>query len=973
MMKKKLIQSFVIAFILAGLLLANQFKSIAAVDDFLLLLGRPTDESITINVIPDQTGEISFEYGLTSGVYGSETGAVPCTANEPVEDVIDGLASNSHYYYRVRYRAISGDPWTTGTEHSFHTQRPPGSTFTFTIISDSHLGQYGGQTADELALYERTLQNAELDNPDFHIDLGDASAMDPSPLGTGMTEAEARAAYLFQRPYLNLICHSIPFFMVIGNHENEEGWNWDDTFTPPDQSLALVGIEYRKLFYPNPISDDFYTGNMDPLPSEIGGDYNREDYFAWEWGDALFVVIEPYHYTAIWPSEGVTYGGEGTDGEAQGDRWDWTLGIEQYLWFKSTLENSDATFKFVFTHHVTGGNIPYGRGGIKAAPYFEWGGKNADDTWGWDTERPAAEGWDLPIHQLMVANGVSIFFHGHDHEYAYETLDDIVYLECPKPDDAGYTWEPYSYGHNEGHYPDALEIENSGHIRVSVSPDEVVTEYVRSYLPGDGTNGVIAHTVTVDAPYTGPTQDLTLEVDPTEGGITVPSAGVHTYPENDVITIEANPAYGYLFDHWSGDVAASGSAITTVTMDATKTVTAHFVLSPNYTLTMAVEPTGTGTTNPATGDNSYPENTVVTLTAYAASGYVFDYWDGDVDDVNSPTTTVTVDGNKTVTAHFREAIPGEIVYLGDIGTATNKTSSTSLQLTTTSAVEAGDAIIIGCATDPYQDLGISVSDATGNNYEQAAISISYQHARVYIFAAYDVNPLSAGSNITVTLTDAITAKTAVASVFRGLESIGALDQSLGYPVAGAEEMVSGTVATVGPTGMTTQTNELVVGVVGTEGPVEDDAGTWDYSFQTGPRAGTTGGDAATNMTVSMGFKLVPEINTYSAQKSDITSRYWGATIATFKSALIPGEGILGDVNGDDNVNSTDALIVLSCDVGINVSQFCPMNCGDANADGLVNSTDALIILSYDVGMSVPFPVGTAGCPSEVAPCAGCNP
>jgi hypothetical protein len=82
--------------------------------------------------------------------------------------------------------------------------------------------------------------------------------------------------------------------------------------------------------------------------------------------------------------------------------------------------------------------------------------------------------------------------------------------------------------------------------------------------------------------------------------------------------------------------------------------------------------------------------------------------------------------------------------------------------------------------------------------------------------------------------------------------------------------------------------------------------------------------------------------------------------------------ILGDVNGDDAVNSTDALIVLSCDAGLDTSQFCPMNCGDVNDDGVVNSTDALIILSYDAEIYVPFPVGEAGCPASVTPCAGCT-
>ena len=88
---------------------------------------------------------------------------------------------------------------------------------------------------------------------------------------------------------------------------------------------------------------------------------------------------------------------------------------------------------------------------------------------------------------------------------------------------------------------------------------------------------------------------------------------------------------------------------------------------------------------------------------------------------------------------------------------------------------------------------------------------------------------------------------------------------------------------------------------------------------------------------------------------------------------IPFQGILGDVNDDAAANSTDALIILSCDVGLDVTQFCPMNCGDANEDGLVNSTDALIILSYDVQMEVSFPVGEEGCPINVTACAGCNP
>ncbi len=81
---------------------------------------------------------------------------------------------------------------------------------------------------------------------------------------------------------------------------------------------------------------------------------------------------------------------------------------------------------------------------------------------------------------------------------------------------------------------------------------------------------------------------------------------------------------------------------------------------------------------------------------------------------------------------------------------------------------------------------------------------------------------------------------------------------------------------------------------------------------------------------------------------------------------------LGDVNGDGLVDSTDALIVLSADAGLNTAQFCPLNCGDANADGRVDSSDSLILLSYDAQMAVPFPVGQPGCPESITPPLGCS-
>ena len=111
----------------------------------------------------------------------------------------------------------------------------------------------------------------------------------------------------------------------------------------------------------------------------------------------------------------------------------------QYAWLTNTLQSSTAKYKFVFSHNMAGG-IPSGtisgaeagyvRGGAEAAGYFEWGGKNYDGTDGFASHRSAVD-FPIPIHQLFVNTGVSAYFHGHDHQYVYETRDGVVYQEVP--------------------------------------------------------------------------------------------------------------------------------------------------------------------------------------------------------------------------------------------------------------------------------------------------------------------------------------------------------------------------------------------------------------------------------------------------------------------------------------------------------------------------------------------------------------
>ncbi|MDZ7332075.1 MAG: FG-GAP-like repeat-containing protein [candidate division KSB1 bacterium] len=78
------------------------------------------------------------------------------------------------------------------------------------------------------------------------------------------------------------------------------------------------------------------------------------------------------------------------------------------------------------------------------------------------------------------------------------------------------------------------------------------------------------------------------------------------------------------------------------------------IVQSAYNLTMAVDPAGSGTTEPTEGVHSYPQGTVVTVIAKPGTAWEFSHWTGDVADPNNDTTTVTMNGDKTVTAHFSQ-------------------------------------------------------------------------------------------------------------------------------------------------------------------------------------------------------------------------------------------------------------------------------------------------------------------------------
>jgi len=121
----------------------------------------------------------------------------------------------------------------------------------------------------------------------------------------------------------------------------------------------------------------------------------------------------------------------------------------------------------------------------------------------------------------------------------------------------------------------------------------------------------------------------------------------------------ATPASGYAFVNWTGDVGAVANvnaASTTITMNGDYSVTANFVRTViQYDLTVS-STDGGSVIVPGEGTFAYDEGTVVNLEAETAgTGWLFLSWTGDVGtvaNINAASTTITMNGDYTITANF---------------------------------------------------------------------------------------------------------------------------------------------------------------------------------------------------------------------------------------------------------------------------------------------------------------------------------
>ena len=465
------------------------------------ILVSPTSNSVSLSLMSSLKGNAYIEFGTSKTVFPIKSAKSDVLASVPTTYKVSGLKSNTTHFYRVRFKTTNSAVYQTSKVASFSTQRAKNSTFSFTVQGDTHPERKGKMFNEDL--YKITLANILSQKPDFHIMLGDDFSIDPLISKGQATESNVNQIYLTHRRWLESMTDEVPLFTVNGNHEQAAAYLLDGTNNNP----AVLAGRARNTFFPMPVSDNFFSADK----TSIDGVGLLRDYYAWEWGDALFVTLDPYWHSkfpvdnvagvlvpedqsTVTKSGGNKKGqtaatpapGKGGGSGKTADLWSIGIGDEQYFWLKSTLEKSQAKYKFVFAHHVMG----TGRGAVEVSTNYEWGGKDPKGQTTFAKERP---NWELPIHDLMVKNGVSIFFQGHDHIFVTQERDGLIYQSMPNPADDTFSM------FNSDAYLSGTKAPNSGHVKVTVAPTGAKVEYFLAARPQDSqrSNLQLAHSYTV--------------------------------------------------------------------------------------------------------------------------------------------------------------------------------------------------------------------------------------------------------------------------------------------------------------------------------------------------------------------------------------------------------------------------------------------------------------------------------------------
>lgn len=403
------------------------------------------------------------------------------TTAQPTSVVIDDFGPGEPCFWQGQFRRPGEPTWKQTPVREVRTARLPGSSFRVALVADSHqyaMGAYPG-SAENLA---RTITMVQNDRPDFVVFLGDEAGTKQGKAGKRlMGQARAMDAWAKWRRLMAPLLAATPSYLVLGNHDGEAGFHQHFSIKGNIAYYQRWSTVARKHYLLNPSFDTYPEGGenagwpgdpQDPATGEgpLGNRSPLENYFAWSWGDALFVVLDVHRYTRM-----------GQDPPTRVE--DWTLGPDQFAWFESVLTSSPARWKFVMTHHLVGGYNynSTGNGGLRGYRYGRGGAKYA------------CVGEQAVITELMKRTGAQFFLYGHDHVFAHQQAHGVNFVCCGRP-----TWLSTSWWGNPGWREAYGDVETQprgfyaaiGYVRLDISPTEVRLQYVCSGTDPRGAENV---------------------------------------------------------------------------------------------------------------------------------------------------------------------------------------------------------------------------------------------------------------------------------------------------------------------------------------------------------------------------------------------------------------------------------------------------------------------------------------------------
>jgi len=483
------------AFRRPGRLQEDFFQAVNAV-------GRVTFESAVVNLVTSDALAAPLharvrwaedEAQLDSSVDVS----APVAAEGPgerLELTLAGLSPAREYFYRVEVESEDAPgEWHVLPSGRFRTQKPPGEGFAFALVADPHWGhwEFDFDLATVWGYSARACLShlAACADADFCVDLGDSAY-----LIDVTAESQAHWHYREYRRVMATVLERMALYYVLGNHEQEAGFYQhgdDGTISHSEFGNNLSQTQYqqkwatraRLTFVPNPRGDTYPEGGEGAPGYDSSADWGAgtdpwndgershiQNFYAWTWGDALFVALDPYRYTLVGGFRRPTSPVQ------------WTLGPTQMRWLEDTLASSDARWKFLFAHHQVGGGLINAHGNT----IEEWNGLAYGRGSAIEAARPDTE--QAAIHALMRSRGAQFFVYGHDHCFCHSVLDGIHYLACARPSFLnpwfGRPGMRASYGDVLTQGADLPWIKRLfttlGYTRFRVNPGAVTVEWIRT-------------------------------------------------------------------------------------------------------------------------------------------------------------------------------------------------------------------------------------------------------------------------------------------------------------------------------------------------------------------------------------------------------------------------------------------------------------------------------------------------------------